>query len=429
MRHSIQYQDALLKFSGIGIAILLILMPFHAALVTVLGSLIDYKIILQSWKEVLIVALLAVTAIAYWRDRTIFRFDNLNILALFIVVFSVIVTLLIRPSYIGALAGIKTNLLVLLLFLVAQVPYKYFNQKRMLWLIILPAGLVGFVGLLQPWIFGPELLSKIGYSASSIIGGQYIDSARSTMRIFSTLGGPNQLGTYLIIPLALSLAYGLHSKKWYWLLISILFCIPIYMTHSRSAWLGVVFAIIVVIATFFTKKLQIFVAIGVCIALLMGGILIFSANPCGQLGGIRAQFIRGTCINNVIVGSDSQHITAIQNGLQAVTRQPWGYGLGTAGPASFYTNKAMVTENWYLQIAIEIGLLGLGLYIAFFVILVIELYKASQLKNQYSYQSKALLACLVGILVASLFLHSLTDSTLAIVLFLLLGINKGRQVV
>jgi O-antigen ligase len=119
-------------------------------------------------------------------------------------------------------------------------------------------------------------------------------------------------------------------------------------------------------------------------------------------------------------------VNSIQQGIDTVVNNPFGKGIGSAGPASFYTQKPLIVENWYLQIAIEIGIIGLLIYAVFIVLNLKKLYITSKQKDN-SVLSTTLFAAICGILVTSLFLHTLADSTLSILLFGLLGITIGMK--
>ncbi len=425
MKHKNTSHNILLEISAFGVLLLLVVMPFHAALVTIIGNFIPYKLILQSWKEIIILSIATLTLLVYLKDRSILKLDTINKLALITICFSLLITLLVHTNLAGTLAGIKTNISILVLFLAVQTLSSYIDKQRLTQLVLYPAFFVAAIAIVQPWLFSPGLLSNIGYNTTSILGGQYIEASKSAVRVFSTLGGPNQLGAYLIIPFSLCLALGLNKKTRIWLITALGLCIPVYMTYSRSAWLGLIFASILIITLRLKKNFQIVIATILGFVVLLGVILFFNINPCGHFKTIQAQFLHGSCIAGSIEGPDAERIQAIQTGLATISTNPLGHGLGSAGPASFYSNSPRIVENWFLQITIEIGIVGLVLYILMFTLLLKELYLDSQNKNGDHTMSLALFGALMGILVTGMFLHSLGDSTLAIILFTLLGLNRG----
>jgi hypothetical protein len=69
-----------------------------------------------------------------------------------------------------------------------------------------------------------------------------------------------------------------------------------------------------------------------------------------------------------------------------------------------------------LQIGLELGILGLGLFLAFFGV---ELFALAKMATPFSL---ALAASVIGLMVTNVFLHAWADSTLGIMIFTLLGI-------
>lgn len=401
--------------------VLLIVMPFHAALVTILGAQLPYKLLLQSWKELLSIVVVGLSCIIYFRDRTSFHFDIINYLVVAIIVLSLLISLIFQPNTTGLLAGIKTNLVVLALFLAVQPIANYFTTIKIKKLILIPALLVAIIAIFQPVLFTADFLIQLGYGVDSIEPNQFIEASQSSLRVFSTLGGPNQLGTYLIIPFAISLAFAYKTKKLWYFLLALLFVAACYMTYSRSAWIGLAVTFMTVTILQLKVRLQIIFAILALFVTLIGGYVLTTTNYCNV--PIVKSFIHGDCYRGEVGGSDAMRLRAMNEGISQSLSHPFGQGLGSSGPASFYAPEPKIFESWYLQIAVEIGLLGLLLYLSFFILLAVEFYRTKQ--KDLRPMSQALIATILGVAVASLFLHSLADSTLGIILFILLGMQKS----
>ena len=88
---------------------------------------------------------------------------------------------------------------------------------------------------------------------------------------------------------------------------------------------------------------------------------------------------------------------------------------------SFLISQEPRIENWYLQIAYEVGVLGLVLYLAAFTGLLGEFVRDR--KNPFAI---GLLSATVGILIVNLFLHAWADSTLVLIMFSLYGLYRGK---
>jgi hypothetical protein len=420
-----------LNIGSVLLTALLVIMPFHAAIVTILGNYLPYKLVIQGWKEALILVLAIICICAIYKDRKLLSLDLTNRLALAIILFSLAISILNFSELNAFLAGIKTNLVVFVLFLEAQVLASKYSFEKIFKIIMIPATIVAVLGILQPVIFKPDLLQIIGYNSSSIIGGQYIEASKESVRVFSTLGGPNQLGAYLIIPFTLGLVFAFKAKKISWYLLPIFFLVPIYMTYSRSAWIGTIVAALSVLILQLKLKTQLLVATSLVLLLVIFGYSFYSGGVCRYFSQPVAILIHGDCKAGNLGGSDMIRVNSIQQGIDTVVNNPFGKGIGSAGPASFYTQKPLIVENWYLQIAIEIGIIGLLIYAVFIVLNLKKLYITSKQKDN-SVLSTTLFAAICGILVTSLFLHTLADSTLSILLFGLLGITismKSKELV
>jgi O-antigen ligase len=424
-------QQNILWFNAAIISLVLILLPFHAFTVTVAGYFLSYKEVFSAWKEVLVL-LLAFSSFYIWlKNKKTLPFDIVNICVLIIIGLSLAISLINRDWHVAMLIGLKTNIVPLVLFLCAQIAANLFNDKKLKQLILIPAALVTVIALLQPFIFSPNFLQSIGYGSPSangvILAGQYIESSANTIRAFSTLGGPNQLGAYLLVPTLITAAFFISKRNWKYLVLTLFFTAGVFVSYSRSAWIGLVCGILVLIGLKLPKKVRIasFGIVSVFIGLVL--LLLLLPNRCIVSNVLPKSLIHGSCESGQLAGSDQQRIESQKAGFKAIIARPLGYGLGSAGPASFYNQKPLITESWYLQIAIETGIIGLILYIVLFVALARDFLLRSISNTSNNVWPSAMLAVLVSISVAALFLHTWTDSTLALVAMSLFGIVKAKK--
>lgn len=89
-----------------------------------------------------------------------------------------------------------------------------------------------------------------------------------------------------------------------------------------------------------------------------------------------------------------------------------GKGLGTSGPIAFKYG-GIISESWYLQIILEIGILGLLLWLAssFFI-----------LKQLFARKELGLFFGFIAVLITALFLHTFADNlVLSYSLFMIIG--------
>jgi hypothetical protein len=108
-------------------------------------------------------------------------------------------------------------------------------------------------------------------------------------------------------------------------------------------------------------------------------------------------------------------ISEIGNRFSQPVRLLIGSGLGTAGPAVLKYGNGEISESWYLQLALELGIVGLALWLVFIGFLINRLWRSEQI---------GLMLGLVGVSLAAIFLHTWADNpAIAITLFMLIGIT------
>lgn len=409
-----------------GVGILLALVPFHAALVVVLGARFGHASVMAAWKDVMIV-LLGGLALAYWpvSGRWPWRFDGPNLAAAFLIVLGVVVSLALHVSRSALGFGVAADLLPLVLFLAAQVALRQLSVKHISWLVLAPAGLVAAGAVAQAYFAPIDWLSRLGYGLNTINPVQIVDGSLKLLRSFSTLGGPNQLGAYLIIPICLALSWLIRERKFYVALLIPLLSAGLVLSYSRSAWLGALVAVVITILLCVPRTLKLIFAVITLTGVLVLGLAVSRTIHSTTITNWQHILLHGRNFNNQIQSADTARLSAARTAVHDITHHPLGFGLGTAGPASQHAGITRITEDWYLQIGLELGWLGLAAYAVLFSWLFVELIRGDKAQRTLNF---ALAGSLAGILVACLFLHALADSTLSIMLFGLLGLTRRRPV-
>lgn len=113
-------------------------------------------------------------------------------------------------------------------------------------------------------------------------------------------------------------------------------------------------------------------------------------------------------------GSTQDHLVATHQGIKEAVQHPFGLGLGSAGPASFYSrNDSRIAENYYVQIAQEVGVLGLFIFMAIIIGVGARLYKLAVYEKRDDALSA--FAALIGISIVALLLHAWADEATAYV--------------
>lgn len=411
-----------------GISLIIVLMPFHAAWVVIAGTAWGQPSLVAIWKELVLIGLLGLAGMQIVVQRGYSKLNRLDTwLVLGICVSGLISSLISRQFGLAFLAGVKTTLLPLLAFLLAQIVSHRFQDRRLAWLLLLPAILISGVAIWQFVAIPTSLLSALGYSADTITPVQGVHPGFDFYRSFATLGGPNQLGTYLIMPATIFLAYAINAKnRWLRIIASVGYSaivISSVVTFSRSALLGLVVASLMTAIISAPKRWRWWLVAVTIMLLAVLGLTVALITTQNSTSSIGRFLVRGDITDTGLQGGDTGHIDAVREGWKLVKAHPLGLGLGSAGPASFFGQRAIITENWYLQIALETGWLGLVAMIALFGHIVLE----TKRLRAHSPLHIALIAALAGLAIASFFLHTLADSTLAYITLITAGLLVGRR--
>ena len=414
------------KFIQWGLLVIVALMPVHAFLSVSLGHAFGNQTYIQAWKEVLLLILAAAAVLLVIREpERLRRLRQPWILAAgAFIVLGLITTAIFRPEPLATAFGLKTNFgFLLAAFLAVLCASQAFVQK-LIWVVLAGAAVVTGFGLVQIFLLPPNFLEAFGYGPDTILPYHYIAAGSDFLRFPSTLGGPNQLGTYLILPLCLSLALFIKNFRqrhslWYGaLFIACLICL--FYTFSRGAWLGATAALALTLAIVLPAKLRRPAAITGAILL----IAVLSAIPYALQKDSPLQYLilhSSVEDHHEPVQSDSLHALSLQDGVEAVIDEPLGHGLGTAGPATFHVGETNIIENYYLQLGYEIGLLAILLFLFCCGALVWTLLRY----GAHSPLALAAAATVVGVSVVSIVLPAWVDSTTALITWITAGAVTG----
>ncbi len=408
---------------GIGTLTILLLMPFHAFMSIYIGYLGANRTIVQSWKEVLILTMGFLWLIYQASKKSLaFKLDSTNILFGSIIIFTLLITFFVRPNSDAVLLGVKTNLVAIALYFIAQTPLakQSILKTKLFWIVVAPAVVVSLLAIMQSFFIPPDFLSNFGYNSNTINPRQIIDGSIDFLRSFSTLGGPNQLGSYLVVPLVFVLVYGIRLKKWWLLACGLPITAGIVLSFSRSAWIGAIIGVLVAIFIAIDKKWRLYFAIASGVFICLVSVLVIT--QINSNTAIENVLLHGRYFENRIEGSDKGRLESVVATSAEIINSPFGHGLGSAGPSSFKADNPVIPENWYLQIAYEIGLAGLLLYILAFASLTRDF-----VRNKSDLLASSLLAATLAILVMNLFLQTWADSTLVLMMFALYGIFKANN--
>lgn len=410
------------------VALILIIAPFHAVLTIWASTLVGHYAVLRLWKEFLMLPLLVVVALILFRDRYLWSYVKGS--WLFVLMFAyVLLHVLLGAVAFGrhqvnasALAdAMVTNLRLVFFFFIAWVfaAKNPWLRKQSGVLLFAPAAVVICFGLLQAFILPADVLRHVGYGPATIQPYETVDQKMQYIRIQSTLRGANPLGAYLDLVLTASVAIVLikrQKRRLYAATIGAAGLVVMYLTYSRSAYIGLVIAL-VVLGWLMTKNssMRRLLLIGAATLCIVGvsSILILRHNT-----RFENTFFHTDQHSRSSQSSNQARTSALEQGVHDVIHEPLGRGPGTAGPASVHNNHpARIAEDYYLQLGQELGWLGLFLFVMINGLVVQELWH-----RRSDWMAAVLLASFFGISFVNLLSHAWTDDTLALVWWGLAGI-------
>ncbi|TAK89745.1 O-antigen ligase domain-containing protein [Patescibacteria group bacterium] len=406
-----------------GAVLIVAIMPFHAFLSVWLGSLFGHQAAWQSWKELLTLILVSLTVWYVYKNPGVlqrWRQPLWYAVAGFVAI-ATLVTLAAWPGATAAVFGAKTDLEPLVVAAIAAVVADPKLVQRLVKVLLATSAIVVTLALLQVYILPKEFLSGFGYSSSTITPYMLVDPALPAIRAFATLGGALQLGSFLLLPLALVAALMIRQFRWWQPIMLLATGMALWHTHSRAAWIGAIVAIGVIVILRLPSRWRLPSAlIGIVTAAIGLNILISLSSSSSTL---QYYLFHGSIKATGYQTSTELHGLAIQTGQQELLRQPLGQGLGTAGPASYHTDRPLIPESQYLQIGIETGFVGLALFLIIQIILALQLLK----RHEHSPLATALVSSLAGIAVLNLALHGWADSSTALVYWAMAGAYIGAE--
>ncbi len=407
--------------------VILILLPFHALLTTWAGSNFGQLDLFRIWKELLLIPLGIGAIWLVTRDKNLKQWLKTNSIArligLYILLHIAIGIYALATSNVNEEALVYSwiiNLRFLVFFLVcailaAKSPWLKHNWRK---LVIWPALAIILFGLLQQFVLPVNFLSHFGYGHETIPAYHTVDQKPDYVRLQSTLRGPNPLGAYLVLIITTLMSFFIahKNKRLQRSVLAIAAIVVLFYSYSRSAWLGLALAgsllIYKLVQSQKMRRLIFGLSLG-AVVIVIGGLALLGRNNI-----VNNTFLHTDQSSSSPDSSNEAHTQAFVSGLKSVVRQPLGGGPGTAGPASFRNDKpSRIAENYYLQIAQEVGLIGLAIF------LIIN-FKIAKLLWQTSKRplSIILFSSFTGLFLVNILSHAWADDTLSLLWWGLAGI-------
>ena len=296
-----------------------------------------------------------------------------------------------------------------------------FVFSSILKVLLFVSTVVAALGVLQ-YLLPKDLLTHLGYGLDR--GARpafFIDDNPDFPRIMSTLREPNALGAYLILPftaLLLLIMKAKEQKRRFLLVgVAVLHAAAIFLTFSRSAWLGAALAVALALwwqyragLAGITKRwwpLMAAVVVMLCVV----------AFTQRNSSFVNSYITHSTPEEVEDLDSNDYHWLLVRQGAEGIIDRPEGHGPGTAGLVSIQNPAgSFLTENYYVQIGYEVGVLGLAVFLA----ITILVYR--QLMRRGDYVAAALLASFWAYVLTNMFLHTWGNEAVAAQWWLLAGL-------
>ena len=388
--------------------------PLHILLSTWIGTSFGVLSLMKVLKDVFMVWGLGLAFAAYINKHSLRKLYG-DRLVLLIVAYSLLtlVIAVIKPTDQNAeILGIVFNLRFLAFFVYGLLLSELVDTKelrRSAVIAVLGSGFITLVFGVAQYLFLPnDALSHLGYARSNgVLPAFFIDDKPDLERIMSTQRDPNSFGSYVLILTGLAGALWMKGKRYRNLAQGFLgLCILcLWFTFSRSAWIGAVLTL-AALAAFSPYKPRLSRKQG---KLLIVGV--FATVLC-MAAGIALSW-NTYVVQNVILHADQSttledpnqlRIRFVKESVTKIVHNPLGSGPGTAGLASIRNTVqgTQLNEDYYLQIATEVGVVGLGLFVAILVVIGRRLYG---LATKGDWLTVGLFASFVGLLFTNLLVH------------------------
>lgn len=424
-----------------GLALIVLLVPFHAVFTTWLGAELMHADVFRIWKDVLLVLICAVglgVIVLNVRLRSWLFSSLLRRLMFAFCSFLLAMTLYglarqtVSPS--AALYGLIVDGRLFAAFIAAALAAKLSERSPRAknssslsgWKFIMlgPLVLVVVFGVLQASVLPRDFLTHFGYGPSTIPAVHLVDNKPRFIRLQATLRGPNPLGAYLValVPLALVLTWRRWSRlssllKAGAIVFGLATAIVFFGTYSRSAWVGMVIAIsALLLCSVRLPRYRRFIYMAALCGLVIFGGLVYALRNTDYFQNV---VFHTSEHSEATQSSNEQRFDGLSRGIEEVKQEPFGRGVGSAGPASARNTSGpgRIAENFFVQIAQETGLIGISLFMAAYTLVGVQLFK-----RRHDPVGAALFGSFIGLTFINLVSHAWADDTLAYVCWIPLGI-------
>jgi putative inorganic carbon (HCO3(-)) transporter len=414
-------------------------MPFHIFLSTIIGANLGFLELAKVLKDVVLLAgflcVLAVSLRQKWFKSWLT--SPLVILTGLYGLLTLVVALWRPVDADAEILGVVYNTRFLLFFLYGWLLTKLVDAKSLRTQAIKITLVAGFIvaafGVFQYLLLPNDALVRLGFTrANGVLPAFFIDDKPDLERVMSTLRDPNSLGAYLLIIGSLLAATWLNLKKKVKPMLfgsyAILLVLCLFFTFSRSGWLSAVITTAVFTWLWLSKGKTKTVLQKVNKTYILVGFGVVAGLMIGLAASWNSYFVQNVIFHadeaTVLEDPNELRLRFLNESIQEVVDNPLGTGPGSVGVVSSKNDldAGRLTENYYLQIAGEVGIVGLLLFMAIALLVLVKLYGAYQTNKKDGLIAAALIASFVGISFGGLLNHIWINETVAYVWWGLAGL-------
>jgi O-antigen ligase len=252
----------------------------------------------------------------------------------------------------------------------------------------------------------------------------WLSPGENLTRAFAFFGSPNVLGVLMVLMVILALGLFVKEKKYIYLIPAFLSFAVVIFTFSRSAWLSLAVAIIFALVVYNYRLL------------VLAPLLLLALLAPSVRNRFSISFSQGYLLDSTLDG----RIWAWINGFFIFKKYPvFGTGPGTYGGklAANYASPVYLegvqngytalyfTDDQYLEILVQFGVLGLVSFIGFIISSLIVLIKRFLKKKDIMALTSA--TAFISFLVSGLFANVLDFGAVAVPMALILGVSFSED--
>lgn len=423
--------------------VLIVLLPFQKVLLGLALAAGAPAALARGFGSVkeLLVAGMVVAAVQHGDRRPLDRLDKavvafVALAGLYVVAPLVLHGLFAHVSLTGRITAWRTNCLFPIAFLAARrmpVPPGF---RRTAGIAVTVVGLIAagcaLIELVSPTTWSHFLVRVVRIrNYQSVVSGvpqaasdgltHTTLAGHSVVRVGGTALAPIILGFQLLVPLAFCLERitGIRHRLVHALSVTVV-TVAIVATLTRSAILATLLLAIVTLRLSTVRLRPGRVQLGVALAL--------TAIVLAPLAGSSAVAQRTTSAFSGDT-STTAHETNSAHAALLILKHPLGLGLGT-GPGvgnRFNAKEAVTSEDAYLQVGAELGIVAMLLFLSFLALTMLELRKRARARGPDAGFAGALLAAGVGFVLGGFFLHVWLEFPTALTFWSLAGVALGRE--